>query len=233
MNRCLALRIEHANTIMTRLFELIEVYREERKNKNPRVVDIDIDGVKTVITESFKREQTFAAGTSTVKTIEVDRSVTFDEAVDEVERAKTTGGDQMGIFIQKTYSDKSRVCPVVLATLVKGKGKVIIVRPNGVKTSVGKEEFEHGYEKRSEMLQLRNLWTKYYDKALEKGTHKKRTFVLTFPILDYICQRSPDCVSMVRIVSPDESVLGMKVSEGEARRLQTLALQRADEAGEA
>ena len=50
-----------------------------------------------------------------------------------------------------------------------------------------------------------NLWTKYYDKALEKGTHKKRTFVLTFPILDYICQRSPDCVSMVRIVSPDEA----------------------------
>ena len=91
-----------------------------------------------MITESFKREQTLPPA-STVKTIEVDRSVTFDEAVDEVERAKT--GRRPDGHLHSSV-DKSRVCPVVLATLVKGKGKVIIVRPNGVKTSVGKEEFE-------------------------------------------------------------------------------------------
>jgi len=207
MNRALAYPIEKGNEIMGRLVEETKNTEEQNtltgKTENT-IKEIVIDGVKMSILERFDRH---AASGSQILTIGYDVGISFAHA-----KAIVDGNDEIAFYKESKDEPVSKriLSNVVIAKVVNGE--VVIKLPSGAKSSTCIETFNARFVA-VDGESVKELWDHFFNISYAKCGHRrctrrecsfgrriKKTFVLTFPLLDYLYANNiPPPLRLVRM----------------------------------
>lgn len=223
MNRCLAMRPSKGNKIMDEFVEMVKQVAREARGKNPRVIEMHVDGNVLTEVDSFERvEVKGVRGRSLVKHLKRDDGLTFEAASAQC----GSFGSKTVAFYQKSHVAKIDVASPVAMVEVDG-GIATICRPNGKKTRQTEAEFRSTAFVRVTAESARAKWNEWYVKRV-----KTEIYVVTLPLIDFICTNYVDSVGLVRLIDGQNTLLGMRVLKYDYDRqvkLKTEAKEKAQE----